>query len=128
MEGGEKMAYSKTTGRRINRAKIGFCSQADLPLPGNRKGHYVYIRDINSNGMCTVSTFTSLDNTKHRIKTGKMAQVRNGNIYPVPKSDVNFPRWTGLNKNTHTIHISKIQDRGKYKIKRRHYFMIHKHK
>ena len=122
------MAYQKKTGRKINRAKIGYCSQSDLPLPGNKNGHYVYIRKIDKNGMCTVSTFTSLDDTKRNVKTGKMAQVRNGNIYPVPKTDVNFPRWTGLNKNTHMIHISKVQDRGKYSIKRKHHFMIDKHK
>ena len=78
--------------------------------------------------MCTISTFTSLDDKKHMIKVGKMAQVGNGNIYAVPRSDVNFPRWTGLNKNTHKIHISKIKDRGKYKIKQKHHFMINKHK
>lgn len=112
--------------------KIGYCLDSDLNIQNSTgnplDGHYVYIRRRKSNGMCTVSTVTSLENYSRDIKKGKMAQIRNGNIYPIPNSDSNFSLWSGVNKSTIDVHESKIQNIGHKHFKTRHHFMIGKNK
>lgn len=110
------------------KGKVGYCNDLFLPNVTTTKGHYVYIRKIDKTGMCTVSTITSLADSRHSIKVGKMAQVRNGNIYPIPQNDANFSRWSGVNKTTMRVHISHIKDIGKKSFKYRHHFMIGKNK
>ena len=111
------------------KGKVGFCQNKNIPALRNKTGgHYVYIRKIDKNGVCTVSTVTSLEDAKSNIYCGKMAQVRNGNIYSIPKRDGNFSKWSGVNKNTHYVHISNIYDIGKRSFKKRHHFMIGKNK
>ena len=66
----------KTSSKKPN-GKIGYCANSDLNIQnstGNSSGgHYVYIRRRKSNGMCTVSTVTSLENHRRNINVGKMA-------------------------------------------------------
>lgn len=109
------------------KGKIGYCDNRDLrQLQSNTGGHYVYIRRVRQNGVCDVSTCTSLEDNRENIKIEKMKQVRNGKIYPIPKKDSNFQKWTGINKNTMRVHKSKIRQIGKKKFKRKHYFPIGK--
>lgn len=109
------------------KGKIGYCDNQDLrQLRMNTGGHYVYIRKVRSNGVCDVSTCTSLEDASRNIKYSKMTHVRNGEIYPIPKNDANFAKWTGINKNIMRVHKSKIKDIGKKKFKRKHYFPIGK--
>jgi len=119
---------------------VGFCLDQDLGIvnisaqnnsftnnsQSGPPGHYVYIRKRKSNGICTVSTVTSLEDKTRMIKNGKMAQIRNGNIYPIPNTDSNFPLWSGVNKSTIDVHESKIQNIGRKRFKTRHHFMIGK--
>ena len=102
--------------------KIGWCENADLKI-NKPSGHYVYIRGYNGN-TCTVSTFTSLEDSNRKIHTKRMQYIRNGNVYPIPKKDASFSRWTGLNQNRLTVETSKIQHVGCKKVKRKHLFMF----
>ena len=106
--------------------KIGVCDNSDLGI--SKKGvHYVYIRSIN-NGMCDVNVITSLENRKSSFIFKKLYQVKNGNTYPIPKKDSNFPLWSGVTHNPiKGVDISKIRDIGKKNIKRRHHFFIGKY-
>ena len=109
---------------------IGVCSDVDLGLSNSTGGiHYIYIRDVKKNGMCSVSTFTSLEDKKHNIKVGKISRVRNGELYAIPTKQATFPLWTALSKEIHFIHISKIKRFGAHRVKsKRHFFMMNKHK
>ena len=110
-----------------NRGKIGYCNNSDLPFGGSG-GHYVYIRKHNKKtGNCVVSTCTSLENS-NGYRNGKITAIKSGNLYPIPLGDSNFAKWTGVNKNTHQVHIGKIQNIGSKTIKKRHHFMIGKNK
>ncbi len=66
-----------------------------IPRPG---GHYVYIREVNNNGMCDVNVVTSLEDRDKKINRKKIKQVRVGNTYALPYFDTNFSRWSGVNK------------------------------
>jgi hypothetical protein len=105
--------------------KVGYCDNAALgiPKPG---GHYVYIREFNGN-TCNVNVVTSLEDKKG-FAGNKLWQVRKGNTYPIPIRDANFARWSGITNNPiKNVPVSKIQDIGKKKIKRRHKFFIGKY-
>ena len=110
------------------KGKVGYCNNVDLPeLSQKNGGHYVYIRKVDKNGMCLVSTCTSLE-SKTELKFNKVHQIKNGNIYPIPKNDSNFRLWTGINKNIQKVHLSKIKSIGIHHFKTRHHFMIGKNK
>ena len=110
------------------KGQIGYCDNKYLPglehLPG---GHYVYIREVRSDGKCDVNVVTSLEDKNRKFNLDKLKQVKRGNTYSVPKDDSNFSRWSGINKTPICdIDVSKIQDIGKKKIRTRHKFFIGK--
>lgn len=107
---------------------IGYCDNKYLEGLGNIPGgHYVYIREVHKNGTCDVNVFTSLEkNGKYR--DNKIKHIKYGLIYPIPKNDGNFSKWTGCSNNMiKNVNISNIKDVGKKKIKKRHHFFIGKY-
>jgi hypothetical protein len=105
--------------------KVGYCDNAALgiPKPG---GHYVYIREFNGN-TCDVNVVTSLEKDG-RFRLNRVDKVKKGYVYPIPVRDANFTRWSGVTDNPiKNVPVSKIQDIGKKKIKRRHRFFIGKY-
>ena len=110
------------------KGKIGYCDQKDLPFKA-RTGHYVYIRKYDKKtGMCTVSTCTSLEDSKKKFRPNKMDAIKSGNLYPIPLKDSNFSKWTGVNRNTVGVPLGKIQNIGSKSFKNRHHFIIGKNK
>ena len=112
--------------------KIGYCDNHNLRLKDKQGryipgGHYVYIREDNKNGTCNVNVVTSLEELSGRYSLNKLKQVRNGNIYVIPKNDANFSRWSGISHNAiNNIATTTIQDIGKKKIRHRHKFFVNK--
>lgn len=106
--------------------KIAYCDNTDLGI-GNSGGHYVYIRKVDGR-KCDVNVITSLENHKGKFDYSKIAHVRKGNTYPIPKRDANFTLWSGVNKTPiKNVPISKLKDIGKKSIKKRHHFYIGKY-
>lgn len=108
--------------------KIGYIDNKYLKgLEHISGGHYVFIREDNKDGTCTVNVVTSLENRSNQFNFDKIKQVKKGNTYSIPKYDTNFSRWSGINKKPiDGVPIDKIQDIGKKKIKKRHNFFIGK--
>ena len=108
--------------------KIGYCDNRNLRgLEHITGGHYVYIRKDNKNGTCDVNVITSLEDKNKNLKIDKLKQVKRGNTYAVPFRDATFTRWSGINKKPiKNVKTSKIEDIGRKKIKRRHFFFIGK--
>ena len=93
------------------------------------KGHYVYIRKVNKDGTCDINVFTSLEHKKDGkliLTPSKIAHIKKGNTYAIPKNDCNLPKWSGVTKEVKTIDTKNIKDIGKYYIKKKHYFYIGK--
>lgn len=127
--------------KRIN-AKIGYMNNCDLPpLKNQNGGHYVYIRK--KQGKVNVHTITSIEHkakdNKHTIplvintKTGeiryvsekKLRDIRNGNLYPIPKNECNLSLWSGMNKKPiRNVDESKIKNIDSKKIRRKHKFFF----
>ncbi|MBO5357335.1 MAG: hypothetical protein J6A95_06150 [Clostridia bacterium] len=102
--------------------KVGYCDNVHLNI-NKPAGHYVYISKYNGN-KCDVHTITSLEDDKRKLNKKRIAHVRKGNIYPIPKYDTNLPKWSGITKHPiKNVELSKIQDIGKIKIKQRHSIM-----
>lgn len=110
------------------KGKIGYCDNSKLKgLEHIKGGHYVYIRDVNKDGTCSVNIVTSLEDNKGKYSFDKLKQVRKGNTYSIPKYDSNFSKWSGINaKPINNVSILDIQDIGKKKIRTRHKFFIGK--
>lgn len=112
--------------------KIGFCDNKTLgiknadgsPLEG---GHYVYIREVKKN-KCKVNVVTSLEDKKHRLNQRKLYKVKHGFVYPIPKKDANFNRWSAidLSGNIKDIPQKDIKQIGNRSIKRRHKTFINR--
>lgn len=105
--------------------KIGYCDNRYLGInrPG---GHYVYIRKNNYNGTCDVNVVTSLENN-NRYTVSKINRVKAGNTYSIPKTDANFVKWSGINRDViRNVNIARIHNIGSRKIKKRHFFFIDK--
>lgn len=109
--------------------KIGYIENIHLPtLRKVRGGHYVYIREYNkTTGKCVVNTITSLEDKNHCYKAHRIKEVRNGNIYSVPKKDITLPLWSGISCNPiKNVDIRNIKGINKVKVKKRHRFFINK--
>ncbi|MCM1556210.1 MAG: hypothetical protein NC087_01610 [Anaeroplasma bactoclasticum] len=109
--------------------KIGFVLNKDLPNINSKKGgHYVYIREYDKKTKkCVVNTITSLEDKRFIAKRQRLYEVRNGNIYSIPKKDITLPLWSGVSANPiKNVDISNIKGIGKVKMKKRHYFFIGK--
>lgn len=81
---------------------------------------------MDSKGNCSVSVFTSLEKPDYSYNFKHLYYTKQGDIYPLPKSDTNFPRWTGLSNKVLIVPLSRIQSGGLKMIKRKHHFMIDK--
>lgn len=111
--------------------KIGYCSNQSLGIlnsQGNYNGgHYVYIQKLNKDGTCNVNVVTSLEDSHGNFDMRKLAKVKRGQLYCVPKKDLSLRRWSALNldtiKNVRTNRIS-IQN---IKMKKRHRFFVGKY-
>lgn len=105
------------------KGKIGFIDNRDLRIPKNG-GHYAYIRSYD-NGRCDVNLITSLDDGKN-FQSSKIQKVRKGYIYPIPKGDANFSKWSGVDLTVFRgVPVTKILLTKKY-IKKRHRFFVGK--
>lgn len=109
--------------------KIGYCDNKYLKgiKDSKSKGHYVYIRSVNKDGTCVVNTITSLEKENGDLNLRRIEHLKKGNIYAIPKYDSNFSRWSGVTrKPIKGVKVKNIEDIGKKKIKRRHFFFIGK--
>ena len=119
--------------KKTNVGKIGYCDNKTLGIKGAdgkplNGGHYVYIREKNGD-KCNINVITSLEDRKginHDLR--KVGKDKYGLLYPLPKSEADFTRWSAINLdgNIRNIPISRIQDIGSKKIKSRHKFFVGK--
>lgn len=112
--------------------KIGYCDNRTLGIKGAdgkplNGGHYVYIREKNGD-KCNINVITSLEDRKGIYDLRKVGKVKYGLLYPIPKGEADFTRWSAINLdgNIRNIPISRIQDIGSKKIKSRHKFFVGK--
>ena len=112
--------------------KIGYCDNKSLGLTdkyGNplKGGHYVYIRKMDGN-KCNVNVITSLEDKNEWYQMEKLNKVKRGMLYPVPKDDANFSRWSAINLdgNINGVKITDIKNIGQKEIKRRHKWYVGK--
>lgn len=107
--------------------KIGYVDNRHLGIGRGRGGHYVYIREYDkATGKCVVNTITSLED-RHGYKPARLKQVKLGNVYSIPKKDINLPLWSRISCNPiRNVDINKIQDLNRVKVKKRHRFFINK--
>ena len=102
--------------------KIGWCNGKSLGL---KSGHYVFVRNVN-NDKCDLNTFTSLKDEKGKYEYAKIYGVEHGNIYAIPKKDLDLDRFSGIDKRTiKNVPIKNIKILKK-RIKKRHLFFINK--
>lgn len=113
------------------KGKIGFCDNKTLGICDGRGnplvgGHYVYIREVRGN-KCNVNVITSLE-SNNKFNFDKLNKVKRGYLYPIPKGDANFSRWSAINLdgNIKGISVSKIHNIGDRKMKTRHKFFVGK--
>jgi|GEM_PF-2405169 len=112
--------------------KIGYCDNRTLGIKGAdgkplNGGHYVYIREKNGD-KCNINVITSLEDRKGIYDLRKVGKVKYGLLYPIPKGEADFTRWSAINLdgNIKNIPISRIRDIGSKKIKSRHKFFVGK--
>ena len=111
--------------------KVGYCDNAILRIKNKdgkyEGGHYVYIREY-KDGKCNVNTITSLEKDDGSFNFKKIRNVKQGYLYPIPKNDANFARWSAINLegNLKNVPIDKIEDIGKKHFKRRHKMFVGK--
>ena len=111
--------------------KVGYCNNKDLGIK-NRNGeydggHYVYIRSC-KNDKCNVNVITSLETPWGAFNADKIKKVKQGYLYPIPKTDGNFSQWSAVNLdgNIKNIPIHKIKSIGAKGFKKRHRFFVGK--
>ena len=111
--------------------KVGYCDNRILGIKNRygtySGGHYVYIRSY-KNGKCKVNVITSIENQKGVYDLKKLSKVKNGLLYPIPKTDSNFSQWSAINLdgNIQPVKLRDIQDIGKKNFKKRHRFFVGK--
>lgn len=112
--------------------KIGYCDNRTLGIKGAdgkplSGGHYVYIREKNGN-KCNINVITSLEDKYGNFNNFKLGKVKRGYLYPIPKNDIDLPRWSAVNLdgNINDIKVSDIKNIGSKKIKSRHKFFVGK--
>lgn len=115
--------------------KIGYCDNRTLgikstdgkPLKG---GHYVYIREVTGTkkDRCNVNVITSLDDGKGYYDFDKLGKAKRGMLYPIPKPDATFPRWSAINLdgNINGIRVKDVHEIGQMSMKKRHRFFVGK--
>ena len=118
--------------KKTNVGKIGYCDNKTLGIKGAdgkilNGGHYVYIREVKG-GKCNVNVITSLEDKYGNFNNFKLGKVKRGYLYPIPKNDIDLPRWSAVNLdgNINDIKVSDIKNIGSKKIKTRHKFIVGK--
>lgn len=119
--------------KKTNVGKIGYCDNKTLGIKGAdgkilNGGHYVYIREVKG-GKCNVNVITSLEDKYGNFNNFKLGKVKRGYLYPIPKNDIDLPRWSAVNLdgNINDIKVSDIKNIGSKKIKTRHKFFVGKY-
>ncbi len=119
--------------KKTNVGKIGYCDNKTLGIKGADGklldgGHYVYIREVNG-GKCNVNVITSLEDKYGNFNNFKLGKVKRGYLYPIPKNDIDLPRWSAINLdgNINNVKVSDIKNIGSKKIKSRHKFFVGKY-
>ena len=119
--------------KKTNVGKIGYCDNKTLGIKGAdgkilNGGHYVYIREIKG-GKCNVNVITSLEDKYGNFNNFKLGKVKRGYLYPIPKNDIDLPRWSAVNLdgNINNVKVSDIKNIGSKKIKSRHKFFVGKY-
>ena len=107
--------------------KIGYVKNKDLGIAIlSHNGHYVYINKDNGS-TCDVNVVTSLEDKFGKLDRHKIKKVKQGYVYPIPKKDSNFTRWSGvILKPIKNIDKNKIIDLNYKKIKQRYKWFIGK--
>ena len=115
--------------------KIGYCDNHTLGIKGTdgkpmQGGHYVYIREITGEkrDRCNVNVITSLEDKNGLYDFAKLRKAKYGMLYPIPKSDSDFSRWSAVNLdgNINNIPVKDIQEIGQKSMKKRHRFFVGK--
>ncbi len=119
--------------KKTNVGKIGYCDNKTLGIKGAdgkilNGGHYVYIREVKG-GKCNVNVITSLEDKYGNFNNFKLGKVKRGYLYPIPKNDIDLPRWSAVNLdgNINNVKVSDIKNIGSKKIKSRHKFFVGKY-
>ena len=119
--------------KKMNVGKIGYCDNKTLGIKGAdgkilNGGHYVYIREVKG-GKCNVNVITSLEDKYGNFNNFKLGKVKRGYLYPIPKNDIDLPRWSAVNLdgNINNVKVSDIKNIGSKKIKSRHKFFVGKY-
>ena len=110
------------------KGQIAYCENKDLKgLEHLKGGHYVYIRNVDDNGKCSVNVITSLETSPFNYNQEKLKHVRKGNTYAIPFYDSNFSKWSGVTKTPiDNVDLNALKNVGIKKIKRKHKFYIGK--
>lgn len=113
--------------------KIGYCDNTVLGILGRdgkplKGGHYVYIREMNDANSCNVNVITSLEDKNQWYQMEKLHKVKRGMLYPVPKGDADFSRWSAINLagNINDIKIADIKNIDQKRMKQRHKWYVGK--
>lgn len=87
----------------------------------------MYIREKNGD-KCNINVITSLEDKNGNFNNFKLGKVKRGYLYPIPKNDIDLPRWSAVNLdgNINDIKVSDIKNVGSKKIKTRHKFFVGK--
>ena len=120
------MSYKRE--RRQYKGKIGYCDNKYLPLAQSVSGgHYVYIRDVR-NGLADVHVITSLEDvrsSKPVFNNQKIGKIKRGQVYPIPKRDANFTRWSGIDRTLlRGVVVRHITGVGEKWIRKKHRFGV----
>lgn len=105
--------------KKTNVGKIGYCDNKTLGIKG-ADGKLL---------KCNVNVITSLEDRKGIYDLRKVGKVKYGLLYPIPKGEADFTRWSAINLdgNMKNIPISQIKNIGSKKIKSRHKFFVGKY-
>ena len=89
-----------------NHLKVGNCSSTD--------GHVVIVTSINKkNNTARVKTVTSLEDydsrsRRWRYRLGRIDDVKNGNILPIPIREFGTRKFSGVDHNTRTVKLNQL--------------------
>lgn len=88
--------------------KIGYVDNINLPgLENKPGGHYVYIKEIKKK-KCSVYTIVSLKDESGKFIKKKYDELRKGIIVPIPRNDLNLPRYSAF--DLRMIEDVKVKD------------------
>ena len=113
-------------GKRVNPlvGKVGWCDGSTLGLS---KGHYVFVRRVYGD-KCSVNTFTSIEKQNGKYDISKIKKIEEGVVYPIPRKDLSFSRFSGIHKHVvKNVPVKNIKIRHGHKLKRRHHHYIQKY-